>query len=163
MCSPRPMASRSWNWARWSWQAGRRPRPTARRRRPSPRMPEPAQPTYPALYQVNTRVWLTELGSRLGRQATLDDIPDGALDDLAAAGYDWVWLLSVWQTGAASRQVSLDDPGLRAVFQQTLPDLQEADIAGSGFAITGYTVASSLGGDEALARLRVRLRERGLR
>ena len=126
-------------------------------------MPDPAQPAYPALYQVNTRVWLMELGRTIGRPATLDDIPDTALDGLAAAGYDWIWLLSVWQTGAASRQVSLDDPGLRATFQRTLPDLREEDIAGSGFAITGYTVAMALGGEAALARLRARLRERGLR
>ena len=106
-------------------------------------MPDLASPAYPALYQINTRVWLTELSRALGRPASLDDIPDSALDELASAGYDWVWLLSVWQTGPASRQVSLDDPDLRAEFQRTLPDVQEADIAGSGFAITGYTVAAT--------------------
>ncbi len=47
--------------------------------------------------------------------------------------------------------------------QETLPDLREEDIAGSGFAITGYTVHRDLGGDAALARLRERLRKRGLR
>ena len=31
---------------------------------------------YPSLYQINTRVWLTELSRKLGRPATLDDIPD---------------------------------------------------------------------------------------
>jgi Alpha amylase, catalytic domain len=41
--------------------------------------------------------------------------------------------------------------------------LQEEDIAGSGFAITGYTVHQALGGDSALARLRERLRKRGLK
>ncbi|MFI5008631.1 MAG: alpha-amylase family glycosyl hydrolase, partial [Solirubrobacterales bacterium] len=51
----------------------------------------------------------------------------------------------------------------RKEFQETLPDLSEDDIAGSGFAITGYTVHPSLGGDPALARLRDRLRKRGLR
>ena len=44
-----------------------------------------------------------------------------------------------------------------------MPDLREEDIAGSGFAITGYTVHPGLGGDAALARLRERLRKRGLR
>ncbi len=38
------------------------------------------QPNYPSLYQINTRVWLTELSEQLGRRATLDDIPDSALD-----------------------------------------------------------------------------------
>ena len=78
-------------------------------------------------------------------------------------GFDWVWLLSVWQTGAAGQRVSRTNPEWRKEFQETLPDLREEDIPGSGFAITGYTVHESLGGDAALARLRERLRKRGLR
>ncbi len=33
-------------------------------------------PAHPSLYQINTRVWLTELSRQLGRPATLDEIPD---------------------------------------------------------------------------------------
>jgi glycosidase len=117
----------------------------------------------PSLYQINTRVWLTELSDALGRPATLDDIPDAELDRLAAIGFDWIWLLSVWQTGDAGRRVSRTNPEWRAEFQETLHDLREEDIAGSGFAITGYDVHDLLGGDAALARLRERLRARGLR
>jgi hypothetical protein len=61
---------------------------------------------YPLLYQINTRVWRTELSQRLGRPATLDDIPDSELRRLARMSFDWVWLLSVWQTGPAGQQVS---------------------------------------------------------
>jgi hypothetical protein len=50
----------------------------------------------------------------------------------------------------------------RREFQETLPDLTDEDIPGSGFAITGYTVHRDLGGDAALARLRERLKKRGL-
>jgi hypothetical protein len=120
-------------------------------------------PRYPSLYQINTRVWLTEISRTLGRPATLDDIPDAELDRLAAMGFDWLWFLSVWQTGPAGQRVSRSNPEWRREFQQTLPDLREEDIAGSGFAITGYTVHDSLGGDAALARVRERLRRRGLR
>ena len=45
-----------------------------------------APPTYPALYQVNARVWLTERSRTLGRPATLDDIPDADLDGIAGMG-----------------------------------------------------------------------------
>ena len=117
----------------------------------------------PALYQVNTRVWLTERARALGRPATLDDIPDAELDRIAGMGFDWVWLLSVWQTGEAGQRVSRTNPEWRREFKETLPDLREEDIAGSGFAITGYTVHEGLGGDAALARVRERLRARGLR
>ncbi len=118
---------------------------------------------YPALYQINTRVWLTALSQTLGRHATLDDIPDVELDRLTTMGFDWIWLLSVWQTGLAGRQISRGNAEWRMEFQETLAHLHEEDIAGSGFAITGYTVHQDLGGDAALARLRERLRKRGLR
>ena len=90
----------------------------------------------------------------LGRPATLDDVPDAELDRLAELGFDWVWLLSVWLTGPAGRRISRENPEWRREFEATLPDLKEADIAGSGFAIRGYTVDPALGGDAALARLR---------
>jgi glycosidase len=94
---------------------------------------------------------------------TLDDIPDSELDHLADLGFDWVWFRSVWQTGPAGQQVSRSHPEWRKEFEATLPDLCDEDIAGSGFAITGYTTHPALGGDEALARLRGRLRNRGQR
>ena len=119
-------------------------------------------PLYPSLFQLNTRVRLSELSQTLGRPARLDDIPDADLDGLAAKGFDWVWLLSVWQTGPAGQRVSRENGEWRKEFEQTLPDLSEDDIAGSGFAITGYTVSTALGGDAALDRLRERLRTRGL-
>ena len=121
------------------------------------------KPRHCSLFQVNTRVWLTELAQALGRPATLDDIPDSELDRLAKMGFDWVWLLSVWQTGLAGQQISRSNPEWRKEFQETLPDLSENDIAGSGFAITGYTAASALGGDAALASLRDRLCKQGIR
>jgi hypothetical protein len=120
-------------------------------------------PLYPALYQINTRVWLTERSRILGRPATLDDVPDADLDRVAGLGFDWIWLLSVWRTGAAGQRASRENPEWRREFEHTLPDLSDEDIAGSGFAITGYTVHPSLGGDPALTRLRDRIRKRGLR
>jgi hypothetical protein len=43
---------------------------------------------YPSLFQINTRVWLTELSRDLRRPATLDDIRDADLDRLAEMGFD---------------------------------------------------------------------------
>jgi len=122
-----------------------------------------SSPRYPSLYQINTRVWLTELSGTLGRRARLDDIPDSALDEFAAQGFDWIWFLSVWQTGTFAQKISRSNAEWRHEFEQTLPDLTDDDIAGSGFAITSYTVHGDLGGDAALARLRERLKKRGLK
>jgi glycosidase len=118
---------------------------------------------HPTLYQLNTRVLLYERGRQLGRPATLDDLEDAFLDDLAGQGFDWVWLLGVWQTGAAGRAVSRNAPKLLDECRRVLPDLRDEDVAGSPFAIVAYEVHRDFGGDAALARLRQRLARRGLK
>ena len=76
-------------------------------------------PRSPSLYQINTRVWLTGLSRKLNRPAVLDDIPDADLDRIAEMGFDWVWLLSVWQTGLDAQKISRQ----RRVAQRLRSDL----------------------------------------
>ena len=108
-------------------------------------------PRYPSLFQINTRVWLNHLSRKAGKRIALADIDEVTLDGFAGQGLDWIWLLSVWQTGAAGRAVSRGNPQWRAEFKALLPDLTEDDICGSGFAITAYAVSDALGGDAAFA------------
>ena len=121
------------------------------------------KPGYLSLFQINTRVYLSELSAELGHPATLDDIPDAQLDQLAADGFNLIWFLGVWQTGEAARRISAAVPELIAEYWRVLPDYQEADVCGSCFAVQDYHVHIDFGGDKALARLRKRLRQRGLR
>src|SRR5215831_5908110 len=103
-------------------------------------------PRYPSLFQINTRVWLRCLARAAGKPITLSDIDDATVEGFAESGFDWIWLLSVWQTGAAGREVSRNTPHWRTEFLALLPDLTDDDISGSGFAITDYTVSEALGG-----------------
>ena len=123
----------------------------------------PRLPRYPALFQVNTRVRLSELARTLDRPATLDDVTDDEIDAIARNGFDFVWLLGVWQTGEAARTVSATNPDLLAEYGRVLPDFAPSDVSGSPFAVRDYRVHSDFGGDAALGRLRARLAERGLR
>jgi glycosidase len=120
-------------------------------------------PRYPSLLEINTRVWLRRLTQEAGRPVTLANVDDAVLDDIARRGFDWIWLLSVWRTGAAGRAVSRSNPDWQAAFRLALPDLTEGDICGSGFAICAYEVDEALGGKAALAAFRARLAARGLR
>jgi hypothetical protein len=120
-------------------------------------------PRYPSLFQVNTRVYLSQLAGETGRPATLDDVPDRQLDEWAERGFDLAWFLGVWQTGPAGRRVSASNPGWLEEYRRVLPDFQMSDVCGSCFAIREYRVHDDFGGDAALARLRQRLRDRGLR
>jgi hypothetical protein len=112
---------------------------------------------------VNTRILLAERGRALKRPATLDDVPDALLDEVARQGFAWIWFLGVWTTGPAARAVSRSRADWRVGFREALPDLREGDITGSPFAIQAYDVAPEYGADAALARLRERAARRGLR
>jgi hypothetical protein len=116
----------------------------------------------PLLYEVNAWVWLHALGGHLRQPLSLAEVPDSALDELAATGADAVWLMGVWQRSPAGRQQALVHPGLRDEYRRALPDVSEADVVGSPYAIGRYAVAPELGGEAALRVLRTRLRERGL-
>lgn len=118
---------------------------------------------FPTLLQVNLRFILGELAARLGRRVTLDDVDDEDLRHAAARGFDWVWLMGVWQTGEAGRQASLTSADLRSCYCEALPDVTDDDVCGSPFAVKQYAVHADFGGDEALARLRDRMRRCGLK
>ncbi|MDB5047170.1 MAG: alpha amylase catalytic region [Fibrobacteres bacterium] len=118
---------------------------------------------HPTLYQINTRVTLTELSRSLGRPATLDDVSDAYLDEMRAKGFRWLWFLGLWQTGEAARAISLSNPGLRKEYARELPDFRDEDVRGSPFAVKAYRTNKDFGGDEALARLRARMSGHGLK
>lgn len=122
----------------------------------------PSRARYATLLEIPTRIWLADLSRELGRETTLADVPDERLDEIAALGFDFVWMMGVWSTGPAGRAVSRGQAAWRAGFEQVLPDLTEVDIVGSPYAVTGYTVHPDFGGDGALARLRERLARRGV-
>ena len=65
---------------------------------------------YPTLYEINTRVWLGGLSRQAGEPVTLANIDEATLDRFAERGFDWIWLLGVWQIGEASRAVSRSNP-----------------------------------------------------
>jgi hypothetical protein len=117
----------------------------------------------PALYQINTRVWLRRLSQQLSRPATLDDIPDAALDEWVRLGFDWIYFLGVWQTGSIAPQVSRKNPEWVEEYHRLLSDLTDEDVCGSCFAVTGYTVHPAMGGNAAMERLRDRLHQKGLK
>jgi hypothetical protein len=112
----------------------------------------------PSLVQINTRVVLTELSRTLGRRATLDDIPDAQLDLFKARGFDWVWLLSVWQTGRDQLLAFMEARGVPGV-----PAHCEAGInRGLGVPNAFYHFAFEAGSEAALVEKRNELIARGV-
>ncbi|MEW5826519.1 MAG: alpha-amylase family glycosyl hydrolase [Candidatus Bipolaricaulota bacterium] len=120
-------------------------------------------PKNPTLYEINTWPWLDQLSQATGRRVTLDSVPQTELDRIAALGFDGVWLMGVWQRSAVGRRLAREHPGVRAECRRALPDCGDEDVTGSPFAIAAYRVDPALGGDVALAALRRRLADLGMR
>jgi hypothetical protein len=119
---------------------------------------------HPLLYQINTRVVLYEFAQELGRvNCTLDDIPDSFLEQISNYGFQWVYMLGLWQMGPLGREITLSKTDLKKDYGRGLPDVTEEDVVGSPFAVQAYAVSSDFGGDAALARLRRRLKQKGLK
>ena len=113
---------------------------------------------HPFIYELNTWVWLEELGSGIG----LGDVPTAHWDRIAALGFDAVWLMGVWERSPAGTAIALRNEALRADFERALPGFTEADVVGSPYCVRDYTVAERLGGPDGLAAARAALAERGL-
>jgi len=114
----------------------------------------------PIIYEINTWVWLTQLSGEYDRPITLANVPAEALEDLAAWGFDAVWLMGVWHRGRATRMSALN---YLHEYRPALPDITEADVPGSAFAICDYQVEERLGGRAGLAIFREQLRGHGIK
>lgn len=119
-------------------------------------------PRKPIVYEINTRIWLADLRDRLGREVTLADVPDKAIARWKEMGVHALWFMGVWKASPFSASLCRNSPSLRAEAAHILGDLREGDLGASPYAICGYEVDPELGGEEAMASLRRRLREAGL-
>jgi glycosidase len=117
---------------------------------------------HPSVYEINTRVWLGELTQRFDTHITLANIPAEVINELAAWGFDAIWMMGVWERSPAGVEIALKHPGLRIDYDRALPGWTPAQVIGSPYAVRRYVVDERLGGREGLAAFREQLRQRGM-
>ena len=95
-------------------------------------------------------VWLYQLSKKYKRDITrLDQIPDEELDLLRDEGFTGLWLIGLWERSQASRTIK--------------QICGNPEAAASAYSLDDYEIAWNLGGWDALANLRARLWQRGIR
>ncbi|MDE2820022.1 MAG: alpha-amylase family glycosyl hydrolase [Chloroflexota bacterium] len=114
----------------------------------------------PIVYEINTWVWLRHLSDKYGYEINLLNVPKAEIDDLASWGFDALWLMGVWHRGQATRLSALN---YLHEYQLALPDVTEADVPGSAYAIHDYQVEEQIGGRHGLAAFRERLAAQGIK
>jgi hypothetical protein len=120
-------------------------------------------PNNPLIYEINTAAWLEMQSQRRGEKITLGTVSDAVLDEIAALHFDMVWLMGVWKRSPAAQLIARTHPGLQHEYSLALPDFTVNDVVGSPYAIHQYTVDNAFGGRDALAVLRGKLAERGIK
>lgn len=117
----------------------------------------------PVIYEINTWVWLREIGQKHQRSVNLATVPEQEWDAIAVLGFDAVWFMGVWERSPAGIAISMRNAGLLEDFRRALPDFVPEDNVGSPYCVRRYVVDERLGGAKGLAVARSMLRERGLR
>lgn len=98
----------------------------------------------------NSLVWLDQLSKKYDREIrTLDAIPDTELDLLEEQGFTVLWLIGLWNRSRISKKIKhwCGNP----------------DAESSAYSLKEYKIDPAIGGPEALADLRRRAWERGIR
>ncbi len=95
-------------------------------------------------------VWLDQLTKQYGYPITrLDQIPDPELDRLRDEGFTGLWLIGLWERSKSSKRIK--------------QICGNPEAAASAYSLYDYEIAENIGGWDALANLRQRLWQRGIR
>ncbi len=95
-------------------------------------------------------VWLDQLTKQYGYPITrLDQIPDAELDRLRDEGFTGLWLIGLWERSKSSKRIK--------------QICGNPEAAASAYSLYDYNIAQNIGGWDALATLRTRLWQRGIR
>jgi len=120
-------------------------------------------PKYPVIYEINTWVWLRELGQKYKRPVNLATVPEQEWAAIAANGFDAVWFMGVWERSPAGIEISMRNKGLLEDFRRALADFTAEDNVGSPYCVRRYVVDEHLGGPKGLEAARKTLAKRGIR
>jgi hypothetical protein len=115
------------------------------------------------IYEINTWVWLTDLGKRSNAPVDLSSVPPAEWDAIASYGFDVVWLMGVWERSPAGIAIANRNASLMDDFHRALPDFRPQDNVGSAYCVRRYVVDKHLGGPEGLAIARLELAKRGMK
>ena len=118
---------------------------------------------HPHLLEIAAWPWLTRLSAQAGRQVTLANVPASVWDDIARQGFDYLYLMGVWQRSPLGRQIALHDAGLRTEYDRALPRWTSDDVTGSPYCIADYVPDARMGGWAGLDEARAALHRRGVR
>jgi glycosidase len=96
----------------------------------------------PALYEINTYVWLYELSQQYGEPVTIGNVPAAEWDRFKALGCDYIWLMGIWKRSMSGFRIFQDEAEEYIPFisyiNSIFPGWKEEDLVGSPYSVAAY-------------------------
>lgn len=112
-------------------------------------------PPRPVIYEVHTRLWLSEWRQRRAHTVQPDYLPEDVGIDFRFKGIDAVWFMGVWELSELASRLLWEVPEIKNAYPN--------GISASPYSIKDYKVAKELGGQEGWTRIRESLKQHGMR
>ena len=117
---------------------------------------------YSNLLELNTRQWLHTSHQKTSPDFRLVDIPTEEWIQFAKSGFDYLWLMGVWETDPPDDQLFVKKK-LSEEFNDALPDWQISDYVSSPYGIKIYDMNPVLGQTKDLLEVKDALHGSGLK
>ena len=114
------------------------------------------------LLELNTRQWLNTFQQTISPNFKLIDIPIKVWKEFFESGFDYLWLMGIWETDPPDDQI-FAKKNLSEEFNTVLPNWQSKDYVSSPYSIKDYTINSTLGETKELLEIKHTLNDCGLK
>ncbi len=115
----------------------------------------------PFIFEINTRVWIKRFSAE--EKAKFYNIPEDYWASLTEKGFNYVWLMGIWETSRSSIKKYCFTNDLVQEYKSALADFTEEDVIGSPYSIEDYIVNPDLGDEESLLQLKKQINAAGLK
>jgi len=116
----------------------------------------------PSLFEINTRVWLRDFDKGENR-AKISDVPLPYWQNLREKGFDFIWLMGVWETCSSVVDDCCLQPYLVDSYSRALKDWEKSDVIGSPYAINKYEFNPEIGSEKDFLHLKKSMNKIGLK
>jgi glycosidase len=116
----------------------------------------------PHLLEINAWSWLDELSRYHDQRITLANVPEEHWDRFHGLGFDFIWLMGVWERSPLGRRIARLRGESYAAYDKILPGWTLEQIAGSPYSIRQYRPDPHLGAWTDLDQIRRKLHARGM-
>lgn len=117
-----------------------------------------------SLLEITTRPFLYIISQKYSRQITkINQIPESEFDEWKNKGFDWIWMMGIWQIGEYGLNHDRTNPNRIKKYNQICPDWKPEDVIGSPYSIVSYTINPELGTEDDILWLRKELNQRGMK